>query len=792
MTEMSAQSSISGTVMGSDGNPVPFAVVSIINSQANAMAGPEGKFQITKVPNGQYILLTRCFGYLDHRDTLQITGETIFSPVLIRSTKQLDEIVVNASRVDDHNGMAYSNISAETIQKQNLGQDAPYILNTLPNVVVNSDAGNGVGYTGMRVRGSDPTRVNVTINGVPVNDAESQGTFWVDFPDLLSSTNNVQLQRGVGTSANGAGAFGASLNFQTNALHEKPYGQVISTAGSFGTIRNSVMAGTGLINKKFSIDGRASKILSNGYIDRASSNLGSYYLAAGFYMKKSVIKFITFSGSEKTYQAWNYVPEDSVKAGNRTYNSCGEYVDANGQTKYYSNETDNYYQGNYQLHFIHTFNSRINLNVTAHYTKGKGYYEQYKQAETLADYGLTELKDKYGNTISSSNLIRRLWLDNDFAGGVFNLYYKYSSKLAFTLGGGYNTYFGKHFGQVVTVSDALNTNVNQQYGMNTANKNDGNLYLKTNYQINRKGYLFVDLQARAVAYSFLGFNDSLATQMQNAHYFFFNPKVGYSYEFNNDLNFYASISRANKEPNRDDFVQSSKNSRPKAEQLTDVEAGFKYKKKTWLINANFYDMEYKNQLVLNGKINNVGSYNRVNVAASYRRGLELEIQKALGKKLSIGGNLSLSSNKIKNFVEYLDSADVNDVYYPQHENKYKLTNIAFSPSSVAAILLGVKPIKGLEITLTRKFVGRQYLDNTSQLSRSIDPYAVLDLRLNYSVKTKFIPEIGFMLSVYNVLNKQYETNGYTYSYYYGSDLNTANFLAPAAPINFLGGISLKF
>lgn len=791
-TSIRAQSVISGLVTNQKGEPIPFALIGIKNTQFAATSNLEGTFKFKPLKNDLYIVTTRCLGYADRTDTLDLKSDVNYNPVLSASNKQLDEVVVNATRVDKNNGMAFSNIDSETLKKQNLGQDAPYMLNQLSNVVVNSDAGNGVGYTGLRIRGSDGTRINVTINGVPVNDAESQGTYFVDMPDLVSSTNNIQVQRGVGASSNGAGAFGATINFQTNELKEKAYANVVSTAGSFGTLRNTLSAGTGLLNNKFTFDARASNISSNGYIDRATTNLQSYYLAAGYYGKKTVVKFINFLGQEKTYQAWNYVPEDSIKSGNRTYNSCGEYYDANGNVKYYKNETDNYKQNNFQLHLIHRVNSRMSFNVTGHYTKGKGYYEQYKQGSSLQNYGLQNVVTPKGDTISTSDLIRRLWLDNDFAGGIFNFNYTPNSRLMFTLGGGYNTYYGKHFGRIMWAQYASNSEIDQQYYLNTGNKNDGNMYLKINYKLLSNLNVFVDLQARRVDYRFLGFNDSLREQMQNQSYFFFNPKMGLSYDLNKHVNLYASLAMANKEPNRDDFVQSSPRSRPKPEQLIDLEAGVKYIRKKLTMAANFYNMSYTNQLVLNGQINNVGEYNRVNVASSFRRGVEMEVNIAINKYLAVSGNLSLSQNKIKNFVEYIDSSDASYSVYTQYKKTYKNTDIAFSPNSVSSLMLMVKPFKAFEISVIYKGVGRQYLDNTTNVKRSINPYTVMDVRLNYTIKTTVVPEISFMLSLYNVLNAKYETNGYTYSYYTDATLNTFNFKAPAAPFNFLGGVSLKF
>ncbi|MCC6372636.1 MAG: TonB-dependent receptor [Bacteroidia bacterium] len=463
-----AQITLSGKVTSNQG-AVPFAAIVVQHSQINAVSNEEGNYVLKGLKAGRYVLQTKCLGYILRNDTVNVLSDASYDIRLTTSNQQLDEVVVNSTRVDKNNGMAYSNVDAETLKKQNLGQDAPYMLNLLPSVVVNSDAGNGVGYTGIRIRGTDPTRINVTINGVPVNDAESQATFFVNMPDFVSGVNNIQVQRGVGTSGNGAGAFGATINFQTNQLNAKPYAQAISTAGSYDTYRNTLAAGTGLLEGKFALDARASNISSAGYIDRASSKLQSYYLSAGFYGKKSVLKFINFLGQEKTGQAWNYVPEDSVKKGKRTYNSCGEYYDSDGKVHYYKNETDNYKQNNFQLHFIHQFNKRLNLNVTGHFTKGAGYYEQYKAGAMLSDYNMQSVITPKGDTIGSSDLIRRLWLDNNFAGGIFNLNYTANSKLAFTLGGGYNTYFGKHFGRVIWARYASNSEIDHQYGLYTTN-----------------------------------------------------------------------------------------------------------------------------------------------------------------------------------------------------------------------------------------------------------------------------------------------------------------------------------
>ncbi len=784
--------SIKGTLINLNNEAVPFATIALRKTTKITQSNLDGKFEINNLSSGTYVVEIKCIGYKTKLDTLFLSTSTNYKAILEFSNENLDEVVVKATRVTNQNGMVFNNLSKEEISKQNLGLDAPMILNQLPNVVANSDAGNGIGYTGIRIRGTDGTRINVTINGVPVNDAESQGTFWVNMPDLLSSANNIQVQRGVGASSNGAGAFGATINFQTNQLNEKAYANVISTAGSFNTLRTTLAAGTGLLNNKFTLDARASRITSDGYVDRASSNLQSYYLSAAYYGKKSVLKFINFLGQEKTYQAWYYVPEDTLKKGNRTYNSAGAYYDTDGKLKHYSNETDNYKQNNFQLHFISTLNSRCTFNVTAHYTKGAGYYEQYKQNQLYSNYNLNDVVTAKGDTLTSTDLIRRLWLNNDFAGGLFNFNLTANNKLKFIIGGGGNTYFGKHYGKLRWLQNASNGEIDHEYYFNTANKTDLNFFIKTNYTPTSKLAIYLDLQGRQVDYKFLGYDDLLRRAPQIASYFFFNPKLGTNYSLNKNISVYASFAVANKEPNRDDFIQSNAKSRPKYETLYDTETGIKYINNSTVFNCNLFNMNYKNQLVLNGQVNNVGAYNRVNVDKSYRRGIELEFQKQIVKWFVVNSNLSLSSNKINGFTEFIDSSDAAYTVYTQYKINYTQTDISFSPSVVAGLQLIFKPIKNLEITFSNKYVGRQYLDNTSNNKRSINPYNVVDARLNYAIKTKFIPEINFMFSLYNVLNTKYETNGYTFSYYTDAQLITQNFYAPAAPINFLGGVSLRF
>jgi iron complex outermembrane receptor protein len=783
---------LSGVLTSKEKKPIPFGIVNLKNTYLTAQTNANGEYAFTNLRDGKYVVVASGFGFKHGLDSITLTKNLILNIELNENPLNLDEVILTSTRMYTNSIFAHNNITSEDLKKQNIGQDLPYALNSIPSVVINSDAGNGVGYTGMRIRGTDGTRINVTINGVPVNDAESQMTYFVNMPDLLSSTDNIQVQRGVGTSVNGAGAFGASINMQTNKLQEKSYAQINNSFGSFNTIKNTVMAGTGLIDNHFTFDARASRINSDGYIDRAFSKMNSYYFSAGYYGKKTVLKAIAFSGNEKTYQAWYYVDQDSLKKGNRTDNPAGMYVDANGKVKYYNNETDNYKQDNYQLHLIHSFGNKLTANITGHYTKGKGYYEQFKQGELLNKYKMPDVITAH-DTITTSDIIRRRWLDNDFIGAIANLDYKPSSKLNFILGGGYNTYYGKHFGEVIWAQYSNPNDFTPRYYDDKATKKDGNIYLKTYYKPTKKLNVFLDLQMRNVSYDFMGFDTSLVNaQPLNASYIFFNPKAGINYLLAKNTTVYASFGVANKEPNRDDFVQSSTKSRPKSEQLMDLEFGATQRFKNCYIAINLFDMEYKNQLVLNGKINDVGAYNRVNVDVSYRRGIEIELNANLTKYFTFNGNITLSQNKIKNFNEFIDSSDVNYTIYTQYKKVYKETDIAFSPNVIAAANFVFKPIKNLEISILNKYVGKQFLDNTSNSGRAINPYFVTDFRVNYTIFSKLIKEINLMAMIYNISNTLYETNGYTYSYYEGAKLFTKNFLAPSAPTHVMVGLNFKF
>ena len=801
-----SQYAVSGKVFRKDSKEtIPGATVSIAGTYAAALTKSDGSFEFENVKKGKCVLVASYAGFQTVTDTLMVDKLTKVELELAENTVLMDEVVVSSTRVDEKSAMAYSNVSKADIAEQNVGQDLPYLLNQLTSVVTTSDAGAGVGYTGIRIRGSDATRVNVTINGIPVNDAESQGTYWVDLPDIASSIDNMQVQRGAGTSTNGAGAFGGSLNIQTTKLNPKAYGEVNSSYGSFSTLKNTVNVGSGLINDKFAFDARLSKVNSNGFINRATSDLKSYYLSGAYYGKKTIIKFITFSGVEETYQAWNGVPESRL---NGDVQGMNEYIsrnslDAEDATNLlnsdsrtynmftYKNQVDHYKQDYYQLHFSHEFNREWNANIALHYTKGKGYYEEYRKADAFSNYGLDNVIVGT-DTITTTNLVRRRWLDNDFYGTTFSLNYNNNKKFAATLGGAWNQYKGLHYGEIIWAQYASNGVLQNNYYNDTALKTDFNMFVKANYLAGERVNLYADIQYRTVGYSFLGYDSNLKNVQQSDMLAYVNPKFGINFNINDKASIYASYSIAHKEPSRDDYTQSTPQSRPQAERLRDIEIGYKHKLKKIMWSLNYYAMKYNNQLVLTGQVNDVGAYTRTNVPNSYRQGLEAELGIKIFKQLTWNVNATYSENKVEQFNEFMDEYDEVYNYIGQRQNTYAKTDIAFSPDLIAGSTLVLEPVRNLKLSFISKYVGKQFLDNTSDEARKLNAYFVNDFRINYTVKTRLLREIGFTLSVNNLFSEKYESNGYTYSYVYAGKPIAENFYFPQAGLNFMSGITLKF
>lgn len=691
---------------------------------------------------------------------------------------QLDEVLVSAVRVTTKTPVSFSNLDKKEIAPRNLGQDIPVLMNYLPSVVTTTDAGNGVGYTGIRVRGSDATRVNVTINGIPYNDSESHGTYWVNMPDFASSLESLQLQRGVGTSTNGSGAFGASLNMLTDSYSKESKGEISSSIGSFNTNKNTVKFSTGLMNDHFEIAGRLSTLKSDGYIDRASSDLKSYFLQGTYVGKTTLIKALAFGGTEKTYQAWNGI--DAVKlAEDRTFNPSGEFTDEFGNTRFYDNETDNYQQDHYQLHWNEKLSNNWNTNLAFHYTKGKGYYENYKADAKFSSYGLTPIVIG-GTTIKKTDLVRQKWLDNDFYGTTFSAIYK-ADQLEVILGGGWNKYEGDHFGKVIWARYASTSELGDHYYDDSSTKTDGNVFAKASYQLTDKWSLFGDLQLRNVTYK----ANSYETGLVNDSFNFFNPKAGVTYKLDNINNLYFSYARANREPNRNDYESGS----PKPEKLNDYELGWRHSSKNVLFNVNVYYMGYKDQLVLTGELNDVGAPIRTNSGDSYRLGLELDATIQLAKKWLIQPNVTLSQNKNKDFYFQRDGVLQN----------LGETNIAYSPNVIFGNRFAFVPSKDFQISLYSKFVGEQYMANIDAEGSKLESYYVNDLNASYEFRPKSIfKSIVVSALVNNLFNLKYVSNGYFYTY--DDDYSNPPAITtiegagyyPQAGINFLVGLSLKF
>ena len=695
---------------------------------------------------------------------------------LFNDTTALEPVEVTAVRAAAKAPFAKTNLSEKEIIKNNLGQDLPFLLNQTPSVVINSDAGNGVGYTGIRIRGTDGSRINVTLNGIPYNDAESQGTFFVNLPDFSSSVSSIQIQRGVGSSTNGAGAFGASINLSTNEVNTKFQVELNNSIGSFNTFKNTLKISSGLLGSHFTIDGRLSNITSDGYIDRAATKLQSYYFSTAYMDDKNSVRLNVFSGKEKTYLAWNGVSESDLK-NNRTLNVSGQEQPG----KPYENETDNYTQTHYQLFFNHQFNPFWKSNITLFLSKGAGYYEQYKSMQKLSNYGLPDYV-KGTDTVTKTDIIRQLWLDNNFYGTVFSIQHQ-KKNTQLTIGGGWNGYDGKHFGEIIWAQVQPAVPVKYRWYNLTANKKDFSIFTKWTQQWGTKWQTYADMQVRNVTYNLNGFRNNPTVIVKN-NYTFINPKAGITYN-NKNWQAYFSYAIANKEPNRDDF-EAGISQQPLSEKLNDFELGLEKKYSKFSFAANLYYMLYKNQLVLTGKINDVGAYTRTNIPNSYRLGLELQAKAIVSKYINISANVAFSENKVKNFAEYIDDYDNGG----QVVNQYKKTTIGFSPAVVAGSTIDIILLKNSEISFLSKYVSSQYLDNTAQNSRKLDGYFLQDVRLSYSIKNNFSKTVNIILQLNNVLNKKYEPNGYTYSYVAGG-LVTENFYFPMAQFNWMLGVNIR-
>ncbi|MCX6234029.1 MAG: TonB-dependent receptor [Bacteroidetes bacterium] len=781
-----AQFGISGIVTdNATGESLSGAHLILKETFKNTVSDPTGHYRFTDLKKGSYVLIVSYVGYLTLEQKLDLQNTLTVNIALESSPIMEDVVIIQSTRANVKSPDTYTNISKKAINEINLGRDLPYILSSTPSLTINSDAGNGVGYTSMQIRGTDMTRINVTINGIPLNDPESQNVFWVDLPELSSSIDNIQVQRGVGTSTNGAAAFGASVNIQTTTVETEPYARIDGTFGSFNTLKNNIMVGTGLLKNKFTFNARLSKISSDGYIDRASSDLKSYFVSGGFYGNKTIFKINVFSGDEKTYQAWEGIPSDILDT-NRTYNPAGKYINDNGQVRYYDNQTDNYKQDHFQLLLSQEIGKCFLVNLAAHYTKGKGYYESYMTDQKLLKYGEDVFVSDSG--VTRSDLIRQKWLDNDFSGMTFSLLYDNHKRIKLTFGGAWSTYNGDHYGFVIWAKDALITDKDRPYYKNIGRKSDGNIYLKAEYTLAKKINLFADMQLRMIDYSIKGTHDNLANIDQQPHFDFFNPKTGVLYEFSDRHKAYFSFGIAHREPNRRNYLDADPGHIPASEKLFDYELGYDLSLSKAKFGINLYYMNYKNQLVLTGEINNVGDPIMVNVPESYRIGAEITAGARIMKNLEWDANITLSRNKIHDFTEYIDNWDSG-----MQDSTYNgTTDLSFSPEIIFHNLFRYEPVKNLTLTLESTYIGKQYIDNTSNDNHILEPYFLNNFRINYSIVTPVIRNINITLMANNIFNTDYETNAWIYKYNYeGRELYVDGYF-PQAGINFMAGLTLLF
>ncbi|MDX6747971.1 TonB-dependent receptor [Polaribacter sp. PL03] len=760
---------LSGKVVDKNKQPLAGASVFVKEIKKGTSTNFDGNFSIN-LQKGSYTVEVSFIGYTTISEKITLSKDEEYVIELQTGSTVLEEVLVSAVRVNADVPVTFSNLSKKEIAKRNLGQDIPVLLNYLPNVVSSSDAGTGVGYTYMSVRGSNGERINVTVNGIPYNDAESHGSFWVNLGDFASSTQNLQLQRGVGTSTNGSGAFGASLNILTDAVSEDASAEINNSFGSFGTRKHTVKFSTGKINDHIEVAGRLSNIYSDGYVDRAFADLKSYYLQGSYTDENTLIKAITFGGKEKTYQAWEGLTIDQLKEDRR-------------QNPYtYENEVDDYNQNHYQLHWNEKLNDNWSTNIALNYTKGSGFFEQFKEEEDAEDFN--------NLIVDGSDVIVRRWLENDFYVFNFNTNYK-TDKINLITGVSYSNYTGKHFGEIIWGEDlAPNVNIRDQYYFSDAKKTDFSLFAKATFDISDKLAGYVDLQGRFVGYQTAGLTSKRKAIDVDANFSFFNPKFGLTYKINKNNNLYTSFAVANREPNRNDF----ENGVTTHETLNDLEFGWRLKSENIKLNTNIYYMDYKNQLVLTGALDDVGAPVRATSGSSYRLGLEIDADIRLNDYFSIRPNAAFSSNKNRSFFITRDG-----VAEPQALGK---TDLSFSPDVVVGNIFTYKPLENLQFSFLSKYVGKQFMSNfSSAISDNdvLDSFFTSDFNVVYEIKpTKIFKSIVFSALVNNIFNKEYVDRGYYYTFddtWSNAGVTTTVDGAgyyPQATRNFLVGVSLKF
>jgi iron complex outermembrane recepter protein len=775
---------VRGKVTDESGNPLAGAGIAIENGFFGVHSNSDGSYILSGLRTGTYRIRFSFMGYEAKIVEANVTGESVVNVSLVQKPLEAGEVIVNATRAGEHSPLAYVTIGNEALRNQNTGQDIPYILGMTPSLVETSEAGTGIGYTSLRIRGTDASRINVTIDGIPLNDPESQQVFWVDLPDLASSADNIQVQRGAGTSSNGAAAFGATVSIQTKSPENEPFAQISTSYGSFNTMKNTITASTGLLANKFALMMRLSQLHSDGYVRRTWSDHKSAYLSGVYRSGRSRVQANMILGEEHTGISWWGVPKEMLSI-DRRYNPAGEYTDENGITRYYDNESDNYFQNHYQLLYSLRINDALNFNAALHYTTGEGYYEEYKDDDALSGYGLPEITIG-DSTISSSDLIRRKWMKNDFSGMVWSLKYK-KEKLEAVIGGAANYYYGNHFGRIIWMRNAGNIEKDYQWYLGHGAKSEISLYGKADYSVTDKISLFGDLQYRFIHYNIKGIDDDLKVLNSDHKYGFFNPKAGLFFSITPHQDAFFSFSVANREPTRSDFTEAAgdPNATPLPETLYDSELGYKIRSNKYSLGINLYCMYYKDQLVPTGELSSTGYPIMTNVAKSNRLGTELTAGIKPAGFFSWDISLTLSRNKIKDFTEYYTDYNTIDKSEEYKSKKLGTVDIAYSPDLISSSDMNFRVIKNLEMHLISKYVGSQYFDNTMSPDRKIDPYFVNNLMASFSPSIKGLKSAELQVLVNNVFNVKYESNAYGGNWYEDGREYTWSYFFPQAGRNFM-------
>jgi iron complex outermembrane recepter protein len=774
-----SQNTLEGFLKNKDGERINNARVIVLGTKLHALTDREGYFRFTKLKKTEYTIVLEHIAYEKKSTLLQTnTNNDIF---LDDRSYISSEVSVSALRLNENAPLSFTNVSKKEIEANNFGQDLPYILANTPSFVESSDAGAGLGYTSFKIRGTDISRINITIDGIPLNEGESHGVWWVDLPDLASSLESVQIQRGVGSSTYGTGSFGAAVNIKTNDISNEFKSSANVGFGSYNTNKQSIRINSGMLNDNFNLDLRYSKIKSDGYIDRASSDLNSFYSMLSFIDEKNLIRFNYIHGKEKTYQAWNGVPKEKLGT-DRTFNSYN-----------YENETDNYTQDHYRLHFHRMFSNKLSANLSFHLTHGEGYYEQYKAGKSLSSYGLDSLQFN-SQWYKNLDIIQQRWLDNDFWGFVSSMDYQLESGKT-SLGISVNRYFGDHFGDIIRYQKRnaqnnlfINEESSYRWYESYGDKREFSAFAKLDLTIESVIHTYLDFQYRKVNYEISGIDNDLRDISQVHDYSFFNPKLGLSYDLFEGAQTYASFSVANREPARSDLTDANAVVKLKAERLFDYELGLRYQSEQTSVMLNAYYMDYKDQLVLSGAINDVGSPIKVNVPESFRAGIELSVKSQLNSLFSIEYHGAFSQNKIRNLKEYVDDWDNEG---QQKTFFYKNTDISLSPNTIQSFQIDYKPAENLLFSLNSKSVSEQFIDNSSSQDRKLDAYNVINLQAHYRYEMNhFIKYVEFKIKVNNMFYEKYESNAWVYSYFESNERKSLFGFFPQAPRNFLIDLSI--